>query len=233
MSVCDDLIWFNEPDEWVRIVDISRQATLINEDNHIPIPAFDLGVSIDNSYVAVIATGVEVKVNWRYAGELRQSFPFPSGGGGSAPGQVQSAPTPLFINKLQIVKMENITLGNYRLRYQPPAWFRDCAIRVYRYTGVKENFVKDTLFDVGNILGIEDLVNPDAEHVTLRQLYEELQACCDYYKAEIAQIKEGLGTDFNEVFRLLAEIKAIRVGDASSNRTPSQSIALSYFTNLL
>ena len=233
MSACDDLIFFDDADDWVRIANVTRTASVIAENSHTPIPAFDLGVSIDSSYVAVIASTTDKKPTWRYAGELRQTFYFAEGAGSSLLENVQTKPTPLFIEKLQVVEMEKITLGNYRLRYQPPAWFKNCTIRVYRYTGHRQNFLKDTLFDIGTIVGIEDLVNPDTEHVTLRQLYEEIQACCDYYKAEIDQIKQGLGADFNEVFRQLAEIKAIRVGDASSNRTPAQTIAVSYFTNLL
>ncbi len=233
MSACDDLIFFDDADDWVRIANVTRTASVIAENSHTPISAFDLGVSIDSSYVAVIASTTDKKHTWRYAGELRQTFYFAEGAGSSLLEKVQTEATPLFIEKLQVVEMSKITPGNFGLRYQPPAWFKNCTIRVYRYTGDKLNFVKDTLFDVGNALNINDPVDPDAEKISLRTLYEEIQACCDYFEQEIDQIKQGLGTDFNEVFRQLAEIKAIRVGDASSNRTPAQTIAVSYFTNLL
>ncbi len=95
------------------------------------------------------------KPTWRYGGELRQVWNFPKGQEtNSNLGKIQSSRQVLSINKLQIIKLEKPTSDTFDLRYYPPPWFRDVIVIAWKYNGEVENFVKDTLFDIGNSLSV-------------------------------------------------------------------------------
>ena len=155
MAAGQDLIFFDNSEDWRVIADVTRTAVAVNESVHIPIPPIDLGVSLFSDYIAVVATTGGGKPSWQFAGDIRQVYNFAPGGSSPVTSVVQSPPNRLFINKLQIVETTRISPDNFRLLYTPPFWFKDCAIRVYEYTGDALNFVEDTLFDIGNALGID------------------------------------------------------------------------------
>jgi hypothetical protein len=230
MAACDDLIFFDDSGDWQIAASTNKSAELTKDGNVIPMTPIDLGVSIKTDYLAVVASTTELKNTWRYAGEIRQVYNF-AGGSGSLLSNAHSPPFPLYINKLQIVKMNVLSPDNFGLVYHPPSWFYDCGIRVYKYVGDTYNFVEDTLFEIGNKLNEGLPSDNQAVLVAIADIKAELVACCDFFETEIHDIKVGLKTDFDEVFRQLA---AIRGGQGTGGtRTPSQNIALSYFTNLL
>lgn len=186
MPAGTDLIYFNAPEDWELIASESRTAAIINENSHTPIPAFDLGVSLYVDYIAVVASTASGKPNWFFAGDITQVYAFAKHAGNPVLGKVKPERTRLAINRLQVVETSRISLDPFRLEYLPPYWFKDCTIRVYKYVGEVENFVEDTLFDIGNALGI-DPNNPDGKvalaFVALRDLinnrFNELSAKID------------------------------------------------------
>ena len=151
-----DRIDFDRSEEWELVANEVRNAVLVGENAYEPIPAFNLGLDLYTDYVAVIATTTSGKPTWQFAGDINQVYNFPKGTPDNILGRIQPARARLFINKMQLIDTGRVSLDNFDLRYTPPYWFRDCAIRVYRYVGEVKNFVEDTLFDIGNALGIND-----------------------------------------------------------------------------
>jgi hypothetical protein len=164
MSAGQDLIFFDNPNDWEMIVSDSFQAEIIGEKSHSPIRAKDLGVSLAEPYIAVVAGTSDAKDSWYFAGDIRQVYNFSPGTGNPVLGAIQTKPVRLAINKLQIIDTGRISTDNFRLKYHPPYWFKSATIRVYKYVGDALNFVEDTLFDIGNALGI-DPNNPNGKLV--------------------------------------------------------------------
>ena len=155
MPAGQDLIFFDNSADWQVVADQTFTARLVGESSHVPIPPQDLGVSLGTPYIAVIVLTEGAKPSWYFAGDIRQVYDFAPGGSGTALGRIQTEPNRLALNKLQVIDTGRISPDNYRLRYQPPYWFKNAAIRVYSYVGDALNFVEDTLFSIGNALGID------------------------------------------------------------------------------
>ena len=155
MPAGTDLIFFDNSQDWQVIVNTSRIATRLPGDRFVPISSFDLGVSLKTDYIAVVAGTTEGKSNWFFAGDITQVYDFSPGRGNPILGEIKPERTRLAINRLQLVETNRVSTDNFRLQYTPPYWFRDCTIRVYQYTGDKLNFVEDSLFEIGNALGID------------------------------------------------------------------------------
>lgn len=202
MPADTDLIYFNAPEDWELIVNESRIAQPIAEGYFIPIPSFDLGVTVYSDYIAVVAMTVEPKASWFFAGDITQVYDFAKGGSNPVLGSIKPERTRLAINRLQLVETNRVSIEPFRLQYTPPSWFKNCTIRVYKYVGDVENFVKDTLFDIGNALGI-DPNNPDGKLVlaiarvedlvqqTRDELSDQLAECCNQMKSQLAASQFG------------------------------------------
>ena len=162
MPAGTDLIFFDNAEDWETVVNTSRTARIINPNSHTPIPEFDLGVELNTDYVAVVAGTTSGKSTWFFAGSVTQVYDFAPGGANPVLGKIKPKRTPLAINRLQVVETNRISTDSFRLQYSPPSWFKDCTIRVYKYTGDKLNFVEDSLFKIGNALGV-DPNNPDGK----------------------------------------------------------------------
>lgn len=150
-----DLIFFDNSDDWQVVANATRTAQQVGRQSHVPIPAFTLGLSLKTDYVAVVASTASSKPTWQFAGDIDQVYNFAPGGTNPITGKIQPVRTRIFLNKLTLIETNRVSTDTFDLRYQPPYWFKDCAIRVYQYTGDKLNFVEDTLFDIGNALGID------------------------------------------------------------------------------
>ena len=188
MPAGQDLIFFDTPEDWQVIVNISRTAVTAGENSHIPISGFDLGVSLNDEYIAVVAGTTQGKPNWFFAGDITQVYSFSRGGSNPILGKIQPPRTRLAINRLQLVETNRISTDNFRLKYTPPSWFKDCTIRVYKYTGDKLNFVEDTLFQIGNALGI-DPSSPDGK------IALAFAALRDDIDQQFADLNSRLGND--------------------------------------
>lgn len=155
MSTGTDLIFFDSSEDWEAIVSITRDALPLPGNRHIPIGSFDLGVSLNANYIAVIAGTTRGKDSWFFAGDITQVYNFPVAPGNPVLGKIKPERTTLGINRLQLVETNRVSTDNFRLQYTPPYWFTDCTIRVYKYTGKKLNFIEDSLFEIGNALGVD------------------------------------------------------------------------------
>ena len=155
MPAGTDRIDFDRSEDWELVANEIRDAQLVGENAYIPIPAFNLGVDLYTDYVAVIATTTSGKPTWQFAGDITQVYNFPKGSPETILGRIQPVRTQLFINRMTLLETSRVSLDNFDLRYQPPYWFRDCGIRVYKYVGEVKNFVEDSLFDIGNALGVD------------------------------------------------------------------------------
>ena len=54
MSACDDFLFFDLPEDWEQIARVVKQSEIVGNESNKPIDAFDLGVGLNNSYVAVL-----------------------------------------------------------------------------------------------------------------------------------------------------------------------------------
>lgn len=162
MSSLDDLIRFDIPENWELVINEIRVADFIGEESHSPIPPFDLGISLTSPYALIVVQTTQGKTTWKYAGEVRQTWNFPKGNPiGTQTSIAQSEPTQLFLNRVQLVELNPNSLQPFRLRYQPPYWFKDVIVFGWKYSGTIENFIKDSLFEIGNKVGIGTLNLPD------------------------------------------------------------------------
>ncbi|MEM9507541.1 MAG: hypothetical protein AAGA16_07600 [Cyanobacteria bacterium P01_E01_bin.35] len=221
MPAGTDLIFFDNPEDWQTIVNTSRTAQIVNENSHTPIPAFDLGVTLNDEYIAVVAGTTQGKPTWRWAGDISQVYDFAPGGSNPILGNIQPERSTLWINTLLAVETTRISTDSFRLRYAPPAWFKDCTIKVYKYTGDKLNFVEDSLFSIGNALGV-DPNNPEglvalglaAIRDDIDQSFQELrerldndesieEAEFDDIQTQLNQIDAGIFTLAEGISRLL------------------------------
>ena len=201
MTAGQDLIFFDNPEDWELVATRSLEAQKVGKNSHIPIPPQDLGVSLSEPYIAVVVGTTERKSSWYFAGDIRQVYNFAPGSGNSILGNVQTEPTRLALDKLQVVDTGRISPDNYRLKYHPPYWFKSATIRVYKYVGDALNFVEDTLFDIGNALGV-DPNNPNGKLVLallriedlINQRYDDLAAKIDNLSGGGGSAGGGTGT---------------------------------------
>ena len=186
MTAGQDLIFFDSPEDWEIVLDRTFNAVIVGENSYIPIPPQNLGLSLVEPYIAVIVTVSSKKKSWYFAGDIRQVYNFAPGSGNNKLDIVQTERTRLAIDKLQVIDTGRIGPDNYDLSYHPPYWFKSCAIRVYKYTGDVLNFVEDSLFSIGNALGV-DPNNPNGKLVLalaaikdlINQRYDDLVARID------------------------------------------------------
>lgn len=222
-----DRINFEFSEDWELIADRTRTATIINENSHTPIPAFDLGVTVNDDYVAVIVISNTAKPNWFLAGDIAQVYDFAKGGSNPLLGKIEPNRTRLALNRLQLVETNRVSTDPFRLRYAPVAWLKDCAIRVYKYVGQKDNFVEDTLFDIGNALGI-DPNNPDGKLVlALLRIEDLIKETEERLCAKIDALNGGSGTDGGS-FGF-----DISGGGNFQSEAPSDNIGFSYYQGFL
>lgn len=206
MSACEDFLFFDLPEDWEQIISVVKESEVIGDRSNKPIDAFDLGVNL-NSYLAILVQTTQGKPTWRFGGELRQVWNFPKGQQTSNNfGKIQSTRQVLSINKLQIIKLEKPTSDVFDLKYYPPPWFRDVIVIAWKYIGEVENFVKDTLFDIGNQLGIGTNENPDSLPKQIETLNNTLTNLQDF--TAVIDAINGLNTDSN----LLQQLNQLDAG---------------------
>ena len=170
MGLCDDLIDFDNNPDWRLFVNQTFVAVKTGDRSHIPIPSQDLGVSSNAEYIAAFVGINEGRQTWLFGGDITQVYSFAGGGSAGSSPIVQSEPNKVFINRLTFIETPRASIENYGLRYQPPFWFKDATLRVYEYLGEASNFARETLFDLGNTVGIPAANNPDSINAKLDQL---------------------------------------------------------------
>ena len=236
MPAGTDLIFFDSSEDWQLVVNTNRDALPLPGDRFVPIGSFDLGVSLNTEYVAVVAGTTQGRNNWFFAGDITQVYDFPVSPGNPVLGKIKPERTRLAINRLQLIETNRVSTDNFRLQYTPPYWFRDCTIRVYKYIGDKINFVEDTLFEIGNALGtnpntqgtaldiqfdlIKVLINSKFEQ--LRQENEEFQLANIQDRLEILdqidRVDGGIYTLAEGLADLLPGDRGAEIRQATQNR---------------
>lgn len=194
MTACDDFLFFDLPEDWELIINIFKEAEIVGKTANSPINPFELEVNLDNSYLALLIQTTKGRPTWRFGGELRQVWDFPKGQQtNSNLGEIQSNRQVLSVNQLEIIKLQKPTLDSFALRYFPPPWFKDVIVIGWKYTGEIENFVKDTLFDIGNQLGVGTGEPPD------NSLLIQLQQKIDSLNTTVNSLQNLQTNDFNAV----------------------------------
>ena len=208
MPAGQDLIFFDTPEDWSLIANVSKTSRTITENTHEPIKGFDLGVSLNEEYIAVIAGTSGAKSTWHFAGDIAQVYSFSPGAGNPLLGKIQPTRTRLAINRLQLVETNRISTDSFRLKYTPPAWFKNCTIRVYKYTGDKLNFVEDRLFDIGNALGLDPASSEENLTVALAALKTDIEQRFHDLNERIDQDNQAAEQENLELLNQLNQIDA-------------------------
>ena len=219
-----DLIFFDNSEDWTLSTQQTRTAVRRGLNAYEPIPAFTLGLSLDTDYVAIIATTNSGKPTWQFAGDINQVYDFPVAPGNPLLGKIQPVRTRIFLNKLTLVETNRVSTDSFDLRYQPPYWFRDCAIRVYSYSGDKLNFVEDSLFQIGNALGVDENRQDGriieallALKLDLETGFEELSSSSDTNGDATSEVQEQIIVEVEQlkagVFTLSEGIADLLPGD--------------------
>lgn len=165
MTICNLKIDFDRSSEWERVVQTSRTAstTGITRPKPIPMTAFNLGATFTNPLVAIAVQTTQGKPHWKYGGKLRQSWNFSSGSNvGTAFSTIKSLDIKLGLNSVQIIELPSHSEQSYELVYYPPSWFKDVIIFGWKYLGQTRNFLRDSVFEIGNKIGTGTLNEPDS-----------------------------------------------------------------------
>lgn len=161
MGFAEDLIRFSDPDEWEQIFSQTYTAERISENAFVPIGQQDLGVSISEIFVVVVATPITGRPTWRFSGTVRQAYDFPTGGEVSgAFGTAQGTPVDVLSRQPQIIRLQQARSGQFRLLYEPPPWFEDAFIAGWRYIGEIENIAESQIEDITRVLGVSPIDTP-------------------------------------------------------------------------
>ena len=89
MSAGQDLIFFDNSEDWQVVADVTTVAQTLPGDRFVPISQIDLGVSLDCEYIACVAGTSSGKASWQFAGDIRQIYNFVPGGNNPILGIVQ------------------------------------------------------------------------------------------------------------------------------------------------
>jgi len=205
----DNQVFFDVPEDWELVSQVSRQATNQGENSFTRIPDITFGLFDNVRYLAVVAGTEDDEPTWRFAGDIAQVFGFSPGQGTSTQNTISTRTTPLVIDRLQIIQADQISPDPYRLRYRPPRWFRQANIRVWAYRGEVLNLAADQLTGVAQALGVTE--NPDQPPMD-----DRLTDLEDLLFRFIQEVDERLtiNAEFNEVFRdeLRQQISQIDAG---------------------
>ena len=115
------------------------------------IPSFLIPGEFTSDFVAV---GIEVTAsgeNWRFGGHIAQQFSFPSSGF-KHPGKAFYRTEELMINEVTIINIPIVSGEPYRLRYFPPAWFKDLRFTIWEYVGESSNDIPQDALEVLQLL---------------------------------------------------------------------------------
>ena len=111
---------------------------------YIPIPIFELDVLVDSPVLAVNVTSTTAKNTWRFGGTLAQRYQIGSSGAASPLPYVDVATVALRVNRSRLVQFLPLD-DEYTLRYEPPTYFRDVRLRIWKYTGVVSDSISEYL----------------------------------------------------------------------------------------
>ena len=232
----NDQVFFDVPEDWELVSQITRVAANLGENSHTRIPAITFGLFNDVRYIAVIAGTENERPTWRFAGDIAQVFGFSAGSGNSTISTISTRTKPLVIDRLQIIQADQISSDPFRLRYQPPRWFTHANIRVWAYRGEVLNLAADQLTGVSQALGVTETPNAppmddrltDLEDLILQFIQsvdERLNISADFdetfrdeIRQQISQIDAGLFTAIDGIALSLPDANAAELRNQAINR---------------
>jgi hypothetical protein len=119
---------------WQQIYSENRDAVQVDALSYIPIPAFEIGVTLDTPVVAIRVASNKARGWWKSGGHLFQRFQLGTGGTANPLPQVDSAQIWVPINRVKLVKFDLWT-PEYSLVYLPPHWFEHVQCQIWAYVG--------------------------------------------------------------------------------------------------
>jgi len=135
MAINPSLISFKNSEDWELVVNIRHVAEIGNRGSYSPLSALNLEIGSEIDYVAIIVTSQSSKANWDFAGNILQIYSFPFESDSVTVEKVESDLVNLSLNRLKVISTNSISTEDFQLRYEPPTWFKDFVIRVFKYTG--------------------------------------------------------------------------------------------------
>lgn len=111
---------------------------------YIPIPIFELSTLVDSPILAVNVTSTKAKNTWKFGGILAQRYQIGSPGSVSPLPHVDVSFVSLRVNRSRLVVFEHID-DEYTLRYEPPTYFKDVRLKIWKYTGEISDSISEYL----------------------------------------------------------------------------------------
>lgn len=119
---------------WQQIYSENRNAVPVDELSYIPIPAFEVGVTLDTPVVAIRVASNKARGWWKSGGHLFQRFQLGTIGAVNPLPQVDSAQIWVPLNRVKLVRFDLWT-PEYSLVYLTPHWFEHVQCQIWAYTG--------------------------------------------------------------------------------------------------
>jgi hypothetical protein len=119
---------------WQQIYSENRNAVFVDADSYIPIPAFEIGVTLETPVVAIRVASNKARGWWKKGGDLFQRFQLGTGGTANPLPQVDSAQIWVPLNRVKLVRFD-LWKPEYSLVYVTPHWFEHVQCQIWAYTG--------------------------------------------------------------------------------------------------
>lgn len=147
---------------WAQVFDERREAVKATDTVYLPIPAFEIGFSLESHILAVRCLSQTAKAHWRFAGNLSQRFQIGTGGATSPLPVVTASRTALRLNRADLVRFPRLT-DVYDLLFEPPYWLKDLRLTIWLYSGSEsdttEEFIEAARVDLIRIESKIDALN--------------------------------------------------------------------------
>ena len=120
----------NAFDDWELVAQISKNKPA----GLSLIPRFDLEVQLNSDFIAVEVVASNQKDTWVNGGYISQVYAFDG---------FEMTPQQHFltVNQITLVELKQLSQSDFGLIYDPPKYFRDVAIRIWKYNGVQTNLL--------------------------------------------------------------------------------------------
>lgn len=140
-----------DPASWNQVYTESRTAVPATPQGaHIPIPAFEIPITMHSRVFVLKAVSTNTKPRWRFAGNLKPRVAAPIAGINSPPVEIASLYVQLNRTKLIVLPA---FLTDYNLVLETAPWLKDLSITIWEYVGT----IQDTTEELIGIARIDIL----------------------------------------------------------------------------
>lgn len=117
---------------WELIYRENREVLVDAAGGYIPLPAFEIPITLDDEIIAVRTISQRAKFTWRFAGVLSQRMQLGAG--------LTSLPVATITSqRIQLNRSELVQLNNfgtdYELLFEPYSWIKNLDVSIWRYIG--------------------------------------------------------------------------------------------------